>query len=323
LLVLELSSLRREIMMRKSIALSLLAGLTFSAAQAAEAPACKKVRIADLGWTDIMLTNNTAEFILDALGYDATQTLLGMDVTYMSLKNNDMDVFQGNWRPFQDAQYKSYFDEGSVEVLGTNLKGAKFTLAVPKYASDAGIKDFNDLVAHADQFEKKIYALEPGSNQVLLDMIAANRHGLGQWELVESSEAGMLTQVKKAISEKQWIVFLGWEPHPMNLDYDMSYLTGGDAEFGPNFGGATVRTIARKGYANACPNVAKLFANLVYNLEYENHGMQLIIDEGKDAATAAREMMRRNPQMLDQWLEGVTTFDGKPALPAIKEALGS
>ncbi len=309
--------------MYKMIALSLFAGMSLSVAHAADAPECQKVRIADLGWTDIMLTNNTAELILDALGYDATQTLLGMDVTYMSLKNNDMDVFQGNWRPFQDAQYKSYFEDGSVEVLGTNLEGAKFTLAVPKYVSDAGIKDFADLSSHGEQFEKKIYALEPGSNTILLDMIAAKRHNLGDWEVVESSEAGMLTQVKKAVQEKQWIVFLGWEPHPMNLNYELSYLTGGDVEFGPNFGGAIVRTIARKGYASACPNIAKLFANLVFNMEYENHGMQLILDEGKDPAVAAREMMSRNPQMLEKWLEGVTTVDGKPSLPPVKAALGS
>ncbi|MGO4355137.1 choline ABC transporter substrate-binding protein [Rhizobium sp. RAF36] len=309
--------------MRTKIAAMFFAILGCSSAHAQDAPECKKVRIADLGWTDIMLTNNTAEFILDALGYEATQTLLGMDVTYMSLKNGEMDVFQGNWRPFQDAQYKPFFDQRSVEVLGTNLEGAKFTLAVPKYVADAGIKDFGDLASHGDQFEKQIYALEPGSNTVLLDMIAANRHELGQWKVVESSEAGMLTQVKRAIARKQWIVFLGWEPHPMNLDYDMSYLTGGDVEFGPNFGGATVRTIARKGYAKACPNVAKLFSNLVFNLEYENHGMQMIIDQGQDAPVAAREMMRLNPQMLDKWLAGVTTFDGKPALPVIKGALGS
>ena len=309
--------------MRKKIALTLFAGLAFSAARAADAPECQTVRIADLGWTDIMLTNNTAEFILDALGYDATQTLLGMDITYMSLKNNDIDVFQGNWRPFQDEQYKPYFEDGSVEVLGTNLEGAKFTLAVPDYVAAAGVKDFADLAAHADQFDKKIYALEPGSNQSLLDMIAANRHGLGEWEVVESSEAGMLTQAKKAVPEKEWIVFLGWEPHPMNLDLKISYLTGGDVEFGPNFGGATVRTIARKGYAQACPNVARLFANLVFDVGYENHGMQLILGDGKDAAVAAREMMNRNPHMIDKWLQGITTFDGKPALPVIKQALGS
>jgi glycine betaine/proline transport system substrate-binding protein len=308
--------------MRQLLALALLAPIAASHAWAADAPQCRKVRLSDLGWTDIMLTNSTAEVLLDALGYDASQTLLGLDVTYVSLKNNEMDVFQGNWRPVQDEQYKSYFEDGAVEVLGTNLEGAKFTLAVPKYVSDAGVKSFDDLAAHADKFDKKIYGIEPGSNQPLFDMVAAGRHGLGGWEIVESSEAGMLTQVRKAVPAQDWIVFLGWEPHPMNLDYQLTYLAGGDAEYGPNFGGATVRTIARRNYSAECPNAAKLFANLVYDLDYENRGMQMVIGEGKSPEEAAREMMRRNPEKLGRWLAGISTFEGKEALPAVKAALG-
>lgn len=308
--------------MRKLLALSLFAAFSVSIAHAAEAPKCQKVRIADLGWTDIMLTNGTAEALLDSLGYDATQTLLGMDVTFVSLKSGEMDVFQGNWLPAQTKQYKPYFDDGSVEVLGTNLKGAKVTLAVPKYVSDAGVKSFDDLAAHAEQFNKKIFTIEPGSNQMLLDMVAANRHGLGGWEIVESSEAGMLTQVKKSVPDKRWIVFLGWEPHPMNLDYEITYLSGGDVEYGPNFGDASVRTIARKGYSSECPNVAKLFANLVFDVDYENQGMQVVVRESKDPGEVAREMIKHHPEKLAKWLDGVTTFDGKPALPAAQAAFG-
>ena len=49
------------------------------------------------------------------------------------------------------------------------------------------------------------------------------------------------------------IVFLGWEPHPMNTNFEMTYLTGGDDVFGPNFGGATVYTNVRKGYLAGVP----------------------------------------------------------------------
>lgn len=278
--------------------------------------------MADLGWTDIALTNTTAQVILDALGYDASQTLLGLGVAYSALKENDMDVFLGNWRPVQDEEYKSYFDEGSVEVLGVNLEGAKYTLAVPQYVADQGIKSFDDLAAHADKFGRKIYGIEAGSNKPLLDMVAANRHGLGDWQVVESSEAAMLTQVANSVADKGWVVFLGWEPHPMNLDYKITYLSGGDVEFGPNFGGATVRTIARKGFSAQCPNAARLFANLAFDISYENHGMRMILGEGKSADEAAREMLKQNPDKLAKWLDGVSTFDGQPAAPAVKSALG-
>ncbi len=289
---------------------------------AADPESCKAVRMADLGWTDIVLTNTTAEDILAALGYEPSQTLLGLDVSFVSLREGNMDIFQGNWRPVQNEQYKEFFDDGSVEVLGQNLAGAKFTLAVPKYVSDAGVNGFDDLAAHAEEFGSKIYAIEPGSNQPLLDMMAAGRHGLSGWEVVESSEAGMLTQVQRSVSDQKWIVFLGWEPHPMNLNYDLTYLSGGDAEYGPDFGGATVHTLSRRGYAAECPNVAKFYSQLVFDLDYENLGMQKIMGDGMAATDAANAMIAARPELLDGWLKDVTTFDGQPGLPVVKAALG-
>jgi glycine betaine/proline transport system substrate-binding protein len=310
--------------MRKTVLAMVYGTVLVSAglARAADPSTCAPVRMSDLGWTDIMLTNATAEIVLQALGYQPSQTLLGLDVTFVSLQNADIDIFQGNWRPVQNDQYKAFFDDGSVEVLGQNLDGAKFTLAVPKYVSDAGVKSFTDLAAHSDKFEGKIFAIEPGSNQPLLDMVAENRHGLGEWEIVESSEAGMLSQVGRMYPDGKWVAFLGWEPHPMNLNYDLTYLEGGDIEFGPNFGGATVHTLSRKGYAAECPNAARFFSQLVFDLGYENYGMQKIMGDGLSPLDAAKAMLTERPELLDGWLANVTTLVGEPGLPAVKTALG-
>ena len=233
--------------MRRIFGLILLAGLGIGAARADE-PDCAKIRSTDMGWTDIALTTNTASILLKALGYEMSNSLLGLNIAYESLKAGRMDVFLGNWRPAQDLQFGQYFEQHWVDVLGTNLTGAKYTLAVPDYVAEAGVHSFDDLAKFPDKFQRTIYAIDPGSNQPLLDMVAAGRHGLGDWRVVESSEQGMLAQVKRAAHRHDWIVFLGWQPHPMNLDLAMSYLSGGDAEFGPDFGGSTVRTLARPGF---------------------------------------------------------------------------
>ncbi|MDO6963412.1 choline ABC transporter substrate-binding protein [Rhizobium alvei] len=291
-------------------------------AVAAEKAECKLVRMSDLGWTDIALTNTTAELILKALGYEVQQSLLALNVTFDSLKNDDMDVFLGNWRPVQDLDYKAYFDSGAVVPLTTNLTGAKYTLAVPQYVADAGLKSFDDLQKFADKLDHKIYGIEPGSNKPLLDMIAAKTHGLdGDWQVVESSEAAMLAQVQRAVAAKDFIVFLGWQPHPMNVNMEMTYLAGGDAEFGPDFGGATVRTIARGTYPQDCPNVTQFFTNLVFDIDYENTGMNMIMTDGLEVPAAATKMMRDNPRKVEEWLKGVSTIDGKPGFDAVKSAL--
>ncbi len=290
---------------------------------AADAPECKAVRLSDLGWTDIALTNTTAEIILGALGYEPSQTLLALNITFDSLRNGDIDVFLGNWRPVQDLDYKPYFDDGSVIPVATNLTGAKYTLAVPKYVFDGGLKSFDDLQKFADKLDHKIYGIEPGTNKPLLDMVEGKAHGLeGDWEVVESSEAAMLTQVQRAAEAKEWIVFLGWQPHPMNVNMEIAYLADGDAEFGPDFGGATVRTLVRKGYPELCPNVTTFFSNLVFDIDYENTGMNMIMTDGLEAKDAAVKMMQAHPEKLDAWLKDVVTLDGKPGLVAVKTELG-
>ena len=107
----------------------------------------------------------------------------------------------------------------------------------------------------------------------------------------------------------------------MNSNFDIAYLEGGDDYFGPNLGGASVMTNVRKGYVEECPNVGKLLTNLEFSLTLENEVMKAILDDGKKPAVAAKNWLEANPQVLDAWLEGVTTKDGKPGLAAVKASL--
>ena len=287
----------------------------------ADGTSCQTVRLSDLGWTDIALTNASASLVLKALGYTPKLTTLSLNVTYEALKNKQMDVFLGNWRPAQDTEFKSFFDNGDVDVITTNLTGAKFTLAVPTYVADAGVRSFDDLAKFSEKFGSKIYGIEAGSNEPIVKMVANGEHGLKGWQVVESSEAGMLTQVDRVTKRNQWVVFLGWEPHPMNLKYKLTYLSGGEAEYGPDYGGATVRTITRKGYGQECPNVVRLLQNLKFDIDYENHGMDSISNGKVSPDNAARGMITERPELLKQWLAGVTTIDGRDGYDAAKLAL--
>ncbi len=303
-------------------ATSVLALATLAnAAAAAEPDSCKAVRFSDVGWTDIQATTGIATVILDALGYDPEVTLLSVPVTYQSLKNKDIDVFLGNWMPSMAGDVKPFHDDGSVEDLGTNLTGAGYGLVVPDYVAAMGIKDLSDLSKHAKDFDEKIYGIEPGNdgNRLVLGMIDDPANNLKGWDLVESSEQGMLAQAQKAMDAKEAIVFLGWTPHPIMGRMNLVYLTGmGDTGFGE----ATVVTNVRAGYAKECPNVGKLLSNLKFDLAAEGAMMDSILTAGDDAETAATEWLKANPGALDAWLDGVTTFDGAAGLPAVKSSLG-
>src|SRR3984885_10444126 len=172
---------------------------------------------------------------------------------------------------------KPFLAGGSVQVVRANLKGAKYTLAVPSYVADAGGRSFADLRAYADRFKHRIMGIEPGNNgnRMIGAIIGENRFGLGDWTLVESSEQGMLSEVDRAIRKSDWIVFLGWAPHPMNLKYQISYLAGGDESFGPNYGGAVIYTDTRVGYRTDCPNAGRLISNLHFTLDIESQMMSM------------------------------------------------
>jgi glycine betaine/proline transport system substrate-binding protein len=284
-------------------------------AVASDPASCRTVRFSDIGWTDVTATTGLASHLVRLLGYEPEVTVLSVPVTFASLKNRDIDVFLGNWMPSMAADIKPYVADGSVEVLGANLEGAKYTLAVPAYLYDAGLKDFADIQRFAAGLNHEIYGIEPGNdgNRLVLDLIKADDFGLGSFKLVESSEQGMLAQVERAIAAKRPIVFLGWEPHPMNTRFRLRYLTGGDSSFGPNFGGATIYTNVRVGYLEECPNVGRLVENLKFTLRGESELMAGILDRKLSPEGSAEAWLKANPGALAAWFDGVTTFDGKPA----------
>jgi glycine betaine/proline transport system substrate-binding protein len=302
------------------LSLAAASALGGAPAFAADPESCKTVRLSDVGWTDIQATTGVASVLLTALGYEPQVIQLSVPVTYASLKNKDLDVFLGNWMPSMTNDIKDYTAEGSVETISENLSGAGYGIVVPNYVAEGGVKTLTDIGKFKDKFGGKIYGIEAGNdgNRIILDMIKNPKDNLEGFELVESSEAGMLTQAEQSIKDNQWIAFLGWTPHPVMGQMPITYLDGmGDT----GFGAATVHTNVRKGYLTECPNVGTFIKNLKFTLDMEGTIMDVIL-KGGDANTAATDWLKAHPDAVAPWLQGVTTFDGGDAAAAVKTALG-
>ncbi|KFA98512.1 choline ABC transporter substrate-binding protein [Vibrio sp. ER1A] len=296
-----------------------------SLAMNAYANQCETVRFADVGWTDITATTAVTTELLKGMGYKTKTDLLSVPVTYSSMANGDIDIFLGNWMPTMEGDIAKYREANTVETVRANLEGAKYTLAVPKYVYDAGVKSFADLAKHADKFRDRIYGIEPGNdgNRLIQSMIDSDAFGLKDFNLVESSEAGMVSQVSRAARRNQWIVYLGWAPHPMNSNIEMEYLSGGDDYFGPNYGGANVYTNVRANYLSECQNVGQLLKNLEFSLEMENQLMEAILNQNVQPSKAAQQWMKANPKQVEAWLSGVTTLSGEDANAAVQSYIDS
>ncbi len=295
-----------------------------AATTSAAGGACSTVKFADIGWTDITATTAISSVVLEGLGYKAESTIASVPIAFAGVKKSQIDVFLGYWSPSMTPIVDPFLKEKAITVLDKpNLVGAKYTLAVPKYAYDAGLKSFADIGKFSKELDGKIYGIEPGNdgNKLIADMISKNAFGLKDFKMVESSEAGMLTEVSRSVKDKKWIVFLGWAPHPMNVQQDIAYLSGGDDFFGPNYGEAKVYTVVANDLATRCPNVSKLVTNLEFSVAMENEVMLPIMDK-KAPNESAKAWLAKNPSVLDKWLDGVTTMDGQPGLAAVKKYLG-
>jgi glycine betaine/proline transport system substrate-binding protein len=306
----------------KTLSTTLVIGvMALSSASAFAADqSCSTVKMADPGWSDIAATNAIAGFLLDGMGYKTKVDTLAVPIAYGGLKDGQMDVFLGNWMPAQQGFYDKFVATGDVTQLAKNLDGTEFTLAVPDYVWDAGVHNFADLNKFADKFDKKVYGIGSGApaNLSIQDIIKKNEFDLGGWKLIESSEQAMLAEVGRNVKRKKFVVFLGWTPHPMNVQLNMHYLKGGEKYFGDT---GSVHTLTRKGYAQACPNVGKLLTNLTFTQEMENSIMADVTNNKVTNAAAVKTWIKANPAVLDKWLNGVKTIDDQDALAAVKAKL--
>jgi len=287
--------------------------------------ACRTVRIGVVDWTDLHVANGIAQELLQRLGY--TVELSEQPATPEIFSRMDaaaIDVFLGYWTPAMSDIARPYFQQNKVLNLTGNLQNARWTLAVPAYLYEQGLQSFADIARFSEQLDQRIYGLEKGSsgNAAVLNMIRQDAFGLKDFTLIETSERLMLAQVKGRSRRHEAIVFLGWQPHPMNQHYEMRYLSGGDDYFGPDYGHATVNTTVRRGFSVSCPNLTRFFTNLTFTAPMEETIMDQTTNGFVPVDRAVRIWMHAHPQQVSRWLDGITDIHGNPAdAPALAAAM--
>nr|WP_031484280.1 glycine betaine ABC transporter substrate-binding protein [Maridesulfovibrio frigidus] len=289
------------------------------------AQASSKITIASVGWTGVTIKTDIAVSVLQSLGYKAENLMVSVPIAYKAMSTGDADAFLGNWMPSMATIADKYFEKGTVLKYAINMDGAKYTLAVPTFCAEAGLKDFKDIVKFGDKLDWKIYGIEAGNdgNEIIQGMIDKDLFGLGKFTLIPSSEAAMLSQVQGMAKQGKMSVFLGWAPHSMNEYIDMTYLTGSTGDtFGGNDGTATIWTNVRSGLVKEQPNVAQLLKNMTFSISMIN---QIMITVEKDSSMSLGDAgmiwVKEHPEVYKKWLEGVTTIDGKPGLSAFEASL--
>ncbi|OLO07477.1 ABC transporter substrate-binding protein [Salinicola sp. MH3R3-1] len=297
--------------------------LTLFAAGSAQAD-LDTVRFGVPPWPGVTVKSEVATQILEAMGYQTQQNELAVGVILNGLANDDLDVYLGGWYPIEQEMIDPLVADGKVDKVAKNISNANSGLVVPEYVHEAGVDSVADLDRYKDRFDGEIQGIEAGTgiNDAILAAIDKDAAGLGDWQLRESSTAAMLAYADQKISDKQWVTFVGWEPHWMNVSYDLYYLKDSD-DSGTADILSTVWTVVPSSLEAEDANLYRFLSQYQVDIEAQNDWVYQYSHEERSADEVASEWIRDHYDIVAQWLDGVTTKDGKPAIDAVKAQLDS
>jgi glycine betaine/proline transport system substrate-binding protein len=252
------------------------------------------------GWTDGLSTAYLLQDQLEKMGYTVKMdTLTDAGPLYTGLAKGDVDIYPSAW---PEVTHKSYMDKfgDKIEDLGKYYDNARLTIAVPEYTK---IDSIEDLKGNADMFDGKIVGIEPGAGltkQTQTKMLP--EYGLtDEYQLVTSSTAAMLAELKKATDAEKDIVVTLWRPFWANDAFPVKDLKDPKGAMGEPEG---LHFLGTKGFSEKDADAAAFIKKI--KLTDEQYGALeglVTSDEYKDkSAEAVDKWIAEYADQLD-WLQ--------------------
>ncbi len=273
-----------------------LFALIFSACNTGtKSDSSKEVKIAMVNWVECVANTNLAKAALEDKGYTVNLINAEVALIFSAVASGDADLFLEVWEPITHKDYMDKFGS-KVENLGTVYDNGQLGLVVPAYVD---INSIEELEANKDKFEGKITGINPGAGIMGITENVIEDYNL-DFNLMPSSEAGMLAALKKAYDAKDWVVVTGWKPHTKFTQFDLKILEDPKGTMGSV---ETLSIIATKGWSDKNPELATFFSNFKMNDELLG-SLMLKIEEGTTSeAEAAKEWYLDHKETVDSWWE--------------------
>ena len=184
------------------------------------------------------------------------------------------------------------------------------------------VNSLEDLNQYADKFDQKMYVGPSGwvYEGNLMDAQKNNTYNLEDWELITSNPAALWSQLEQAIKNEEWIVWAAWQPHWMNIVYDMEYLEDPHNIFGNKF--SWVETTTRKGFPEDHPEITTFLKNFILRAETQSLLSYEIGQNEKDVDEFAEKWVKNNIYRVSSFLSLVKAANGKPAVEVLRKNIG-
>lgn len=256
----------------------------------------KTITIGWIPWDEDIVVTHLWKQELEKKGYTVELVNVDAGPLYTGMAKGDIDLFLDGWLPLTHEQYWND-NKANLEDLGTWYDNAKLTIAVPDYVQD--VKTIGDLAKNPDQFGGKIVGIEPGAGLMKATKTqAVPKYGLeGKLEVQDSSTPAMLAALDKAVKAKEPIVVTLWRPHWVYAKLPIRDLEDPEGAMG---GAEQLHIIARKGFSEEFPDVAKWLGNFQMNDQQLGTLEDVVLNNYKDdPAKGVAEWTKDNQEYVD------------------------
>ncbi|MFI2616518.1 ABC transporter permease/substrate binding protein [Streptomyces sp. NPDC018584] len=257
----------------------------------------KQINIGYIPWDEGVASTFLWKEILEQRGFRPQTKQLEAGPLYTSLAQGSVDFQTDSWLPTTHAAYwKKYGDK--LEDMGAWFGPTSLELSVPSYVK--GVDSLEDLKGKSGTFKGKIVGIESSAGMMgLLKDKVLKEYGLDkEYKVVDGSTPAMLAELKRAYAKKEPIVTTLWSPHWAYSDFDLKKLKDPKGAWGKGDG---VHTLARKGFSDENPQVAKWLKDFKMS-EKQLTGLEAEINKagkGKQQE-AVRAWLKKNPGVVDE-----------------------
>lgn len=254
----------------------------------------KTISIGYINWDDGIALTYLTEVILEQQGYHVVLKNADPAPIYATMARGKVDLLMDAWLPATQADYMKQYGK-NLEILGKIYPDARIGLVVPDYVDIHSIEQLN---ANKEKFGSEIIGIDAGAGIMHATDMAIEKYNL-DYKLLESSGPAMTAVLKRAVDEHQWIVVTGWTPHWMFTRFKLKFLEDPKGIFGK---AETITAIARKGFGEQHPFVAKLIENIHLSTEEISSLLDDVSQNEYNEKEGAEKWVKEHQELVDSWI---------------------
>lgn len=258
----------------------------------------QKITIGLNSWAENIAVAHLWKQLLDTRGYSVKLTNAAEGITWTGVAQGNIQMSMDIWLPHTDAAYYKRY-KNKVNLVGPWFRRAKLGLVVPQYSP---VNTIPQLRTQASKFTvpgqngPAIMGIGAGSSEMKMTRTAIKKYHLPM-QLVDASQAAMMTELKQAYDHHRNIVVTLWSPHWAWAKYKLKYLKDPKQVYG---NGDHIYVITELGFARKYPKIQRWISHWHMSRKQLGKLEADIKDHGKTAGV--KQWINHNSSLVATWL---------------------